>query len=119
MLIGELARRTDTSERLLRYYEQVGMLSSARRENGYREYDDDAEQVVRRIRALIAAGLPTRTIRAMLPCARPDGSVQPCPGVLESMRTRLDQLDRRAEELDVARETLRQAIATATARVPR
>ncbi|GAA1669439.1 MerR family transcriptional regulator [Fodinicola feengrottensis] len=112
MLIGELARRTNTSERLLRYYERVGLLSSDRLANGYRDYADDAERVVGQIRSLLAAGLPTRVIRHIIPCAREDGSLAACPGVLDRMRSQLEQLDQRADELAVARETLVRAIRT-------
>ncbi|WP_030713345.1 MerR family transcriptional regulator [Streptomyces sp. NRRL S-237] len=113
MLIGLLAKRTGTSERLLRYYENVGLLASNRRANGYREYDDDAERTVGQIRALLAAGLSTGLIRQVLPCARADGSLRPCPGVLDKLRTQLAHLDRRADELARARLILRQAIAAA------
>lgn len=41
VLIGELAERTGTSERLLRYYDRVGLLRPERRPNGYRFYDED------------------------------------------------------------------------------
>ncbi|WP_063771585.1 MerR family transcriptional regulator [Streptacidiphilus albus] len=110
MLIGQLARATGTSERLLRYYESVGLLTSDRHSNGYREYDADAEQTVRRIRALLAAGLSTGLIRQLMPCGQPDGSLRPCPGVLDKLRTQLAHLDRRAEELALARQTLSRAI---------
>ena len=47
MRIGELARRTGVAADTLRFYEREGVLPrSARRANGYREYDDaDAEHV--------------------------------------------------------------------------
>ncbi|WP_327099886.1 MerR family transcriptional regulator [Nocardia vinacea] len=110
MLIGELASRTGTSERLLRYYERVGLLSAERRHNGYREYDADAERRVGQIRALLAAGLSTRVIGQLLPCAVDDGALRACPGVLPALRDRLAELDRRAVELDTARDLLRRTI---------
>jgi DNA-binding transcriptional MerR regulator len=115
MLIGQLASRTGTSERLLRYYEKVGLLTSNRRPNGYRDYDETTERTVHQIRALLAAGLPTNVIRHVLPCALTDGSLRPCPGVLDRLRTQLAHLDQRAADLAEARQTLRQAI-TATER---
>ncbi|MGW2716653.1 MerR family transcriptional regulator [Streptomyces sp. NPDC001492] len=118
MLIGQLAKRTETSERLLRYYERVGLLTSSRRANGYREYDDTAVQTVGQIRALLAAGLSTNLIRQILPCALADGSLRPCPGVLDKLHAQLARLDRRAAELAHARQALQQAI-TAAAQRPR
>ncbi|MGW5518370.1 MerR family transcriptional regulator [Nocardia africana] len=113
MLIGELARRTGTSERLLRYYERAGLLRSERRSNGYRTYDETATTTVLRIRALLAAGLPTRVIRRILPCTDAAAAVLPCPGVLDALRAQLRVLDRRSAEIDTARNVLLQTITTA------
>ncbi|MEU6632248.1 MerR family transcriptional regulator [Streptomyces parvus] len=70
MLIGELSRRTGVSARSLRYYEAQGLLEARRGTNGYRAYDEDAVASVRKIRALLRAGLSTGVIRQVLPCAR-------------------------------------------------
>jgi DNA-binding transcriptional MerR regulator len=110
MLIGELASRTRTSERLLRYYERVGLLAAERRHNGYREYDEDAEQRVGQIRALLAAGLSTRVIGQLLPCTGDGGALRACPRVLPALQERLAELDHRAAELDAARDVLRRTI---------
>ncbi|MFK0294373.1 MerR family transcriptional regulator [Streptomyces sp. NPDC090442] len=111
MLIGELSRRAGVSERLLRYYEQMELIRSQRRANGYREYDDQTVQTVRRIRALLAAGLPTRIIRQVLPCTFDETTLRPCPGVLTSLRAQLHVLDQRAADLEAARRLLRRTIA--------
>ena len=73
MLIGELSRRTGVSRRLLRYYEEQGLLNVTRRANGYRDYGDDAVTVVQRVRLLLDAGLPTEVIQTVLPCVRGTG----------------------------------------------
>ncbi|MFE1308446.1 MerR family transcriptional regulator [Streptomyces sp. NPDC058755] len=111
MLIGELSRRAGVSERRLRYYERMELISSERRANGYREYDDRTVETVRRIRALLAVGLPTRLIRQVLPCTFDEATLRPCPGVLTTLRTQLDVLDQRAADLDTARRLLRRTIA--------
>ncbi|MFE9248646.1 MerR family transcriptional regulator [Streptomyces sp. NPDC007088] len=67
MLIGELARRTGTGERLRRSRERVGPLRPGRCANGYRTHDETAVETVRPVRGLLAAGLPTRVIRGVLP----------------------------------------------------
>lgn len=115
MLIGELAERTGTSERLLRYYERVDLLRAERQPNGYRTYDDTAIGVVLRIRALLAAGLPTRVIRQVLPCTTADVDVLPCPGVLDALRAQLRSLDQRSADIAAARHVLRRTIAAAEA----
>ncbi|MGW7750470.1 MerR family transcriptional regulator [Streptomyces violaceusniger] len=68
MRIGELSARTGASRRSLRYYEQQGLLVSARSPSGQRCYDDDHVQRVALIQAFLAAGMSSRTIALMVPC---------------------------------------------------
>ncbi|QXJ25584.1 MerR family transcriptional regulator [Actinomadura graeca] len=68
MRIGELSARTGTTPRLLRYYEEQGLITPARSANGYRDYDERLVDRVAQIRGLLGAGLPTRIIRDILPC---------------------------------------------------
>lgn len=68
MRIGELSRRTGTSRRLLRYYEEQGLIAAQRCANGYRAYDERFVDRVLQIRGLLDAGLPTRIIKQILPC---------------------------------------------------
>ncbi|MEV1331413.1 MerR family transcriptional regulator [Micromonospora costi] len=68
MKIGELAERTGTSRRLLRYYEEQGLITPHRALNGYREYQESHVHIVLQIKGLLDAGLPTRIIRQLLPC---------------------------------------------------
>jgi DNA-binding transcriptional MerR regulator len=68
MKIGELSARTNVSTRLLRYYEEQGLLTPDRQSNGYREYAECHLDDVWQIRGLLASGLPVRIIRQLLPC---------------------------------------------------
>ncbi|GAA1595665.1 MerR family transcriptional regulator [Kribbella sancticallisti] len=68
MRIGELSERTDTPRRLLRYYEEQGLIISERCTNGYRSYDEPMVDRVLQVRGLLDAGLPTRIIKQILPC---------------------------------------------------
>ncbi|OPC79474.1 MerR family transcriptional regulator [Embleya scabrispora] len=68
MRIGELSERTGTPRRLLRYYEEQGLIVADRSANGYRHYDEFFVDRVMQIRGLLDAGLPTRIIRQILPC---------------------------------------------------
>ncbi|SFY49733.1 MerR family transcriptional regulator [Streptomyces sp. F-1] len=106
MKIGELAAATDTSVRLLRYYEEQNLLESYRLDSGHRRYDDSAPAVVRRIRALLDAGLPTRVIRDLLPCVRRDGTVAACK--LATLEDHLQGLDDRIRALSNTRTSLAQ-----------
>ncbi|MET9018282.1 MerR family transcriptional regulator [Streptomyces olivaceoviridis] len=68
MRIKELSERVGVSTRLLRYYEEQGLLTPRREENGYRCYEEAAVERVRQIRDLLRAGLTTEIIREVLPC---------------------------------------------------
>jgi DNA-binding transcriptional MerR regulator len=116
MKIGELAAATDTSVRLLRYYEEQGLLASYRLVSGHRRYDDSAPAAVRRIRGLLDAGLPTRVIRDLLPCVRQDGSVAECQ--LETLQEHLQGLDDRISALWETRASLAGLISASRANAP-
>ncbi|RLP74494.1 MerR family transcriptional regulator [Mycetocola tolaasinivorans] len=79
MYIGELATRTATSPRLLRYYEKQGLLPAGRDVNGYRLYADSAIHTVETIRCLLDAGVPTRLILLLLPEVEPGQEVLDIP----------------------------------------
>lgn len=68
MRIGELAKRTEVPTRMLRYYEEQGLITPLRLDNGYREYDEYLVARVQKIRGLLDSGIPTRIISDMLPC---------------------------------------------------
>ncbi|MFE6053656.1 MerR family transcriptional regulator, partial [Kitasatospora sp. NPDC056446] len=68
MQIGELSERTGTPRRLLRYYEEQGLIAPERSANGYRDYDERCVDRVLQIRGLLESGLPTRIIKQILPC---------------------------------------------------
>jgi DNA-binding transcriptional MerR regulator len=68
MRIGELAKKTGVPARMLRYYEEQGLISPRRLANGYRTYDDYLVDRVRKIRGLVDSGIPTRIISDILPC---------------------------------------------------
>lgn len=68
MRIGELAKRSGVPARMLRYYEEQGLVVPRRLDNGYRVYDEQLLDRVQKIRGLIDAGIPTRIISDILPC---------------------------------------------------
>jgi DNA-binding transcriptional MerR regulator len=96
--IKELSARTDVAARLLRYYEEQGLLAPRREENGYRAYDESQVERVLQIRSLLDAGLTTEIIRAVLPCiAQAASSQYPAPDFVERVQA---ERDRMAERLD-------------------
>lgn len=107
MRIGELACRTGVSARMLRYYQQAGLLNPTRMASGYRKYTDDDVATVARIQALSAAGLRLESIRVVLPCAAgAGGGIQPCPVVRPALERELDRIVRKIEALEESRKML-------------
>ncbi|WP_407547649.1 MerR family transcriptional regulator [Streptomyces sp. Pv4-95] len=63
MLIGEVARRSGVSARMLRHYESLGLVRpSARTGSGYREYSGEDIQRIFHIESLRSLGLSLREI---------------------------------------------------------
>ena len=110
MRIGELAERTGTSSRLLRYYEEQGLISPERSANGYRDYDPRLVERVAQIRGLLDAGLPVRIIRQLLPCLDTPWTIH-CPQPTPEMLETLEREHRRMAERITFLERNRDAIA--------
>ncbi|MET9776444.1 HEAT repeat domain-containing protein [Streptomyces sp. NPDC006367] len=67
MLIGEVARRSGVSARMLRHYESLGLMRpSGRTGSGYREYSGRDIERIFRIEALRSLGLSLREIGRVL-----------------------------------------------------
>ncbi|MER5965721.1 MerR family transcriptional regulator [Streptomyces sp. NPDC002057] len=107
MLIGELSRRTGVGARLLRYYEAQGLLEARRGPNGYRVYDEESVVTVRQIRVLLAAGLTTEVIRAVLPCVHGElPELHWCADVRAVLDRELAAAEERIEDLRRSHEML-------------
>ncbi|QYN21121.1 MerR family transcriptional regulator [Amycolatopsis sp. DSM 110486] len=100
MRIGELAERTGVSTRLLRYYEEQGLLAPSRGGNGYREYTESHVDVVRQIKGLLDAGLPTRIIEQLLPCLDKPQTIYVPDVTLEMITTLHREQDRLTERIE-------------------
>jgi DNA-binding transcriptional MerR regulator len=109
MRIGELSERTGTARRLLRYYEEQGLISSRRAANGYREYEEGVVDRVTQIRGLLDAGLPTRIIKDVLPCLyEPEARYCPTtsPALIATLEQERDRMTRRIEFLTRNRDAI-------------
>ncbi|MGC4941480.1 MerR family transcriptional regulator [Kribbella sp. DT2] len=109
MLIGELSELTGVSRRMIRYYEQQGLLGSTRTTNGYRQYDDQAPTVVGHIRNLLAAGLPTATIAGLLQCVHGDPAepvLSGCPGMVNGLQAERARVAAEISRLNTSQEVL-------------
>jgi DNA-binding transcriptional MerR regulator len=116
MRMKDMVRRTGVHERLLRYYEQQGLLAPKRLPSGYREYTEADVQTVRRIRCLLAAGLSTTLIAQVLPCIQEDESarlVPTCPTLVSQLRTERERMTEEITALRTSRAMLDKILAAA------
>jgi DNA-binding transcriptional MerR regulator/peroxiredoxin len=107
MRVGELARRTGTTVRALRYYEAAGLVVPRRLHNGYREYEPIAERMVAQIRELTALGLSVEETRPFVESLA-DGNPEPdvCPAALATYRSAITELQKRIGTLTAQRDAL-------------
>ncbi|WP_456844679.1 MerR family transcriptional regulator [Cellulomonas sp. P5_C6] len=109
MKIGELSRRTGVSTRLLRYYEEQGLIAPARTTNTYRTYDESDVARVGQVVGLVRAGVPTRLAKVLLDLeeTQTEDLAASCPRqVAEMLAEELSGLDERIACLTKSRRTL-------------
>ena len=121
MRIGELSRRTDVPTRMLRYYEEQGLLQPERGANGYRSFGPTDTYRALQIRGLLAAGLTTEIIRDILPCLDDPEAVRLtprriAPQTAAALHRHLDRVEQRIDCLSRNRDAIRSYIAAVEAR---
>jgi DNA-binding transcriptional MerR regulator len=121
MRIGELSQRTDVPTRMLRYYEEQGLLEPRRDDNGYRSYAPTDTYRALQIRGLLAAGLTTEIIRDILPCLEDPEDVRLTPEHLapetaDALSRHLDRVQQRIDCLSRNRDAIRSYIAVVSSK---
>lgn len=92
MRIGELARLTEVSPHVLRYYEKKKLITSTRLTNGYREYSSAAVKQVKMIQMYLRLGFTTDQISRFLDCVLEDNEAV-CRQVLSTYEMKIKELD--------------------------
>lgn len=110
MRIGDVARQAGVSTRALRYYEEQGLLSAARTASGQRTYPESAVERVRMIQQFLTAGLPSRTIRQLMPCVDTGHGSEEVFAMLAAERARITAA---MADLAAARDALDRLVDTA------
>jgi len=84
--IGEAAKTFDISNRTLRYWEEAGILSSTRTENGYRFYDDDNATRIRQIVLLRKLRMPIADIEKVFIAGNINAAIDALTEHLENLK---------------------------------
>ena len=105
MKIGQAAAESGISERMIRHYEKIGLVArAARRDSGYRDYDDRDVHTLRFIGRARDLGFPIEEIRRLLALWR-DRS-RSSADVKALALARAAELKRKAEQLHSMRRSL-------------
>lgn len=112
MKIGQLAERTGLSAKTIRYYEGLGVLPQPdRAPNGYRRYTPAVAERIAFIQDAQSAGLSLLEIQMILELR--DSGESTCGHVIDSLESRLAEVDRQMEELRRTRSRLDEIIGRA------
>lgn len=105
MNIGQASRQSGVSQRMVRHYEAIGLMPKpARRDSGYRDYDDSDVHTLRFIRRARDLGFPIEEIRQLL--ALWQDRSRASADVKALALARAAELKRKARELDEMRKSL-------------
>ena len=106
MRIGELSARSGVPVRMLRYYEEKGLLAPGRAANGYREYGEGDVTRAALVTSMIRSGLPTKLIVPLLRQQGETADADPDGEVVALLRAEAARLDARIACMSLSRGTI-------------
>lgn len=107
MNIGDVARQSGVSAKMVRHYESIGLLAPSRRSAaGYRQYDERDVHMLRFIREARRLGFALEQIRALLSLWRDQQRAS--ADVKRLVAAHIAELDERIRALSGMRDTLLQ-----------
>lgn len=105
MNIGEVSKASGVSQRMIRHYEAIGLIpKAARRESGYRDYDDREVRTLQFIRRARDLGFAIADIGRLLALWHDRGRASAEVKLLAL--THVDELKRKEQALREMRRTL-------------
>ena len=105
MNIGNASKASGVSQRMIRHYEAIGLIpKAARRDSGYRDYDDRDVHTLRFIRKARDLGFPIEEIGKLL--ALWQDRSRASSDVKELATARVKELRRKEQEIRAMRRTL-------------
>ena len=110
MRIGELAQATGTKAETIRYYEREGILPYAdRTDSNYRDYSKDHLATLTFVRRARELGFSMAQVRELL--ALSDRDDKPCQDVDRLVRSQIDEVQRKIDDLTAMRDELSRMLA--------
>ena len=106
MTIGQAAKSSSVSAKMIRHYESIGLLPKAQRtQSGYRLYDETDVHTLRFIQRARSLGFPLETIRTLLALWR--NRRRSSAQVKELSLRHVEELERKVAEMQAMVRTLR------------
>ncbi len=104
MNIGDAAATTGLPTKTIRYYEEIGLISPARQENGYRDYDDEDAHRLSFLKRARGLGFSVDECRTLLSLY--DDSGRASADVKAIAKRHLTAIEEKIEELRSLHRTL-------------
>lgn len=105
MNIGQAAQASAVSAKMIRHYESIGLIASARRtEAGYRVYSGEDVRVLQFIHRARTLGFSLEQIRGLLALWQDKGRAS--ADVRSMARAHIEELNRKIAEMEAMRRTL-------------
>ncbi|MGH3442913.1 MAG: heavy metal-responsive transcriptional regulator [Nitriliruptorales bacterium] len=113
MLIGELAERSGTPRKTIRYYEDIGLIPApGRTAGGYRDFADETLRRLDFVHAAKRAGFTLAQVRGILEVR--DAGRAPCGHVTALVDEQIREVDAAIDELRRTRQHLEELAARAS-----
>jgi len=104
MNIGAASGASGLPAKTIRYYEDIGLITPARRDNGYRDYSDPDVHKLRFIQRARGLGFSVAECRSLLSLYEDEGRAS--ADVKRLALARIADIDRKLAELTSLKETL-------------
>ncbi|MCK5778072.1 MAG: Cu(I)-responsive transcriptional regulator [Rhodospirillales bacterium] len=108
MNVRDAAARSGLPPKTVRYYDDIGLVVPDRRGNGYRDYDNRAVQKLAFLKRARQLGFSIDDCRQLLSLY--EDKERASADVKALAETHLDEIDRRLEELQHLRDTLKHLV---------
>ena len=108
MNIGQAAKRSGLPAKTIRYYEYIGLMRSARRDNGFRDYSDRDVQMLRFVARARGLGFTVEECRHLLALYRDPG--RSSAEVRQAAERHIADVRAKIAELQAMEKTLRHLI---------
>lgn len=94
MKISELSKATNVSIRMIRYYEEKGLLRPERTDSGYRRFKQEDIELINRIRMFKEIGFTIEDVIPIIECQLVDSdTAQICDKLKEKFSAKIKQID--------------------------